>query len=168
MLRIAICDDEKVICQQIEDILADISENINEKFEIELFYSGEELCEYLFEGNSYDLIFLDIELCEMNGVEVGRKIREEMNDESTQIVYVSGKESYAMDLFEVRPLNFLVKPANRDKIELVVIKAIKLFGNKNHFFEYKNNNINFSVPLGNILYFESDGRKVNIVLIDET
>lgn len=167
MLRIAICDDEKIICQQFEDMLADISKNIDEKLDVEVFYSGEELCKFLLRGNRYDLIFLDIELFEINGVEVGKKIREEMDDESTQIVYVSSKESYAMDLFEVRPLNFLVKPINKDKIESVIIKAIKLMEKTKYFYEYKNGNVNFSVPVGDILYFESDGRKVNIVLMDE-
>jgi len=167
MLQIAICDDEKIICQQFEDMLADISKNINENFEVEVFYSGEELCRYLNEGNRFGLIFLDIELHEINGVEVGKKVREEMNDESTQIVYVSGKESYAMDLFEVRPLNFLVKPVSKVKIESVIIKAIKLQEKHNNFYEYKNGNVNFSIPITDILYFESDGRKVNIILIDE-
>ena len=167
MLRIAICDDEKIVCQQFEDMLSDISKNINEEFDVEVFYSGEELYKFLLKDNRYDLIFLDIELYEINGVEVGKKIREEMDDESTQIVYVSSKDSYAMDLFEVRPLNFLVKPVNKDKIESVVIKAIKLMEKTKHFYEYKNGNVNFSVSVGDILYFESDGRKVNIVLIDE-
>ncbi|MGD9568292.1 MAG: LytR/AlgR family response regulator transcription factor [Sedimentibacter sp.] len=168
MLRIAICDDEKVICQQLEDILCEISENIHQEIETEVYYSGEELCNFLYNGNSYNIIFLDIELCEINGVEVGKKIRNELNDEYTQIVYISSKESYAMELFEVRPLNFLIKPFSKEKIESVLLKAIKLLDKGNHFFEYKNGNITFSVKINDILYFESNGRKVDIVLSDET
>ena len=167
MLRIAICDDEKLICQQLEDMLYNICKNINEKLETEVFYSGEELCRFLIQGNRFDIIFLDIELREINGVEVGKKIRDEYNDEITQIVYVSSKESYAMDLFEVRPLNFLVKPVSKEIVEYVLIKAVKLLGDNNHFYEYKNGNVNFSVPVGDILYFESAGRKVNIVMLDD-
>jgi DNA-binding LytR/AlgR family response regulator len=167
MLRIAICDDDKIICQQLEDMLADIEEESNEQFEVEVFYSGEELYRFLSKDNRYNLIFLDIEMRDLNGVEVGKKIRDEMNDETTQIVYISGREDYAMDLFEVRPLNFLIKPVSKSKVEAAVNKAIKILGESKHFYEYKNGNVNFSVPVGDILYFESDGRKVNIILMDD-
>lgn len=167
MLRIAICDDDKIICQQLEDMLADMEEENNEQFEVEVFYSGEELYRFLKKDNRYNLIFLDIEMRDLNGVEVGKKIRDEMNDETTQIVYISGREDYAMDLFEVRPLNFLIKPVSKSKVEAAVNKAIKILGESKHFYEYKNGNVNFSVPVGDILYFESDGRKVNIILMDD-
>ncbi|WP_019227539.1 LytTR family DNA-binding domain-containing protein [Sedimentibacter sp. B4] len=167
MLRIAICDDDKIICQQLEDMLTDIEEETNEQYEVEVFYSGEELYRYLKKNNRYNLIFLDIEMRDLNGVEVGKKIRDEMNDETTQIVYISGREDYAMDLFEVRPLNFLIKPVSKNKVEAAVNKAIKILGESKHFYEYKNGNVNFSVSVGDILYFESDGRKVNIILMDD-
>jgi DNA-binding LytR/AlgR family response regulator len=108
MLRIAICDDDKQLCLELKSILNEISENSDENFEISTFYGGEELYDFLEVGNRFDLIFLDIELCEINGVEVGRKIREELNDELTQIVYISGKDTYAMELFDIRPLNSLL------------------------------------------------------------
>lgn len=167
MLRIAICDDDKIICQQLEDMLADIEEDINEQFEVEVFYSGEELYRFLGKNNRYNMIFLDIEMRDLNGVEVGKKIRDEMNDETTQIVYISGREDYAMDLFEVRPLNFLIKPVSKTKIEAVISKVKKILGESKQFYEYKNGNVNFSVPVGDIMYFESDGRKVNIILMDD-
>ena len=166
-MQIAICDDDRIMCQQLEDMLADINNSVNEKLETDVFYTGEELCKFLFKGNYYDLIFLDIELCEINGVEVGKKIREEIEDETTQIVYISSKENYAMDLFEVRPLNFLIKPLTKDKIESEIIKSIKLSNRSNHYFKYKIGNVNFNVPIGDILYFESCGRKVNIILNDD-
>ncbi len=167
MIRVAICDDEKIICHQLEDMLYEISRDINQGFEIDVYYSGEELRNFLLKGSRYDLIFLDIELSEINGVEVGNIIRTELNDDFTQIVYISCKENYAMELFEIRPLNFLIKPFGKEKVESVILKALKLLGNGNHFFKYKSGNITFSVPISEILYFESNGRKVNIVLPDE-
>jgi DNA-binding LytR/AlgR family response regulator len=166
MLRIAICDDDKQLCLELKSILNEISENSDENFEISTFYGGEELYEFLEVGNRFDLIFLDIELCEINGVEVGRKIREELNDELTQIVYISGKDTYAMELFDIRPLNFLVKPLVEDKVELVVKRARKLIKTTNQYYEYKAGNVYFNVLISDILYFESSGRKVKIILKD--
>ena len=121
----------------------------------------------LLGGNHFNIIFLDIELREINGVEVGKKIREEFNDELTQIVYISAKDSYAMDLFDIRPLNFLVKPLKTEKIESVLKTAKKILGTSNQYYEYKIGNVNFNVLLNDILYFESSGRKVKIILKDD-
>ncbi|MEL7647467.1 MAG: LytTR family DNA-binding domain-containing protein [Sedimentibacter sp.] len=167
MLRIAICDDDKSICMQLEEIILLAGEKLNESIETEVFYSGEELCRFLEDGSSFDVIFLDIEMNKINGVEVGKRIRNDLNDEVTQIVYVSGKESYAMELFEIRPLNFLVKPVSEEKVESVLTRAVKLLGDGRRFFEYKNGSVNFSVQVGDVLYFESEGRKVNIILMDD-
>jgi DNA-binding LytR/AlgR family response regulator len=167
MLRVAICDDDKALCMQLKGMIDEIIENTDEVYEITVFCTGEELCDLLYNGIHYDIIFLDIELCEINGVEVGKKIREELNDELTQIVYISAKESYAMDLFDIRPLNFLVKPLKREKIESVFITARKVLGSSNQYYEYKVGNVNLNVIINDILYFESSGRKVKIILKDD-
>ncbi|MEL7568552.1 MAG: response regulator [Dehalobacterium sp.] len=78
--------------------------------EIEVFFSGEKLYQFICEGACFDIVFLDIELPKISGIDIGKKIRDEMHDETTKIVYISGKDSYAMGLFDVRPLNFLIKP----------------------------------------------------------
>ena len=167
MLRVAICDDDKALCMQLKGMIDEIIENTDEVYEITVFCTGEELCDLLYNGIHYDIIFLDIELCEINGVEVGKKIREEFNDELTQIVYISAKDSYAMDLFDIRPLNFLVKPLKTEKIESVLKTAKKILGTSNQYYEYKIGNVNFNVLLNDILYFESSGRKVKIILKDD-
>ena len=116
MFRIAICDDESTICSQIEKIILGAHRIINEEIEIEIFGSGEELCEFMENRHLFDLIFMDIELKLINGIEVCRKIREEFKDESSKIIYISARDGYAMDLFESRPLNFLVKPLSAEII----------------------------------------------------
>lgn len=167
MLRIAICDDEKHVCAQVESILLNFNKSLPRKIEVEVFYSGEALIQFLTDGAYFDMIFLDIELHMLNGVEVGRKIRDELNNENIQIVYISGKDSYAMELFDIRPLNFLIKPLQEEKIEAVVRKAIDLVDRGNHFFDYKSGRTNNKIPIKDILYFESKGKKVKLVLQDQ-
>jgi DNA-binding LytR/AlgR family response regulator len=163
MLRIAVCDDEKAICAQLEYILKKISDSLLEEIQIEVFFSGEELCEFLIKNAYFDIIFLDIELKLMNGIEVGKKLREEMLNEITQIIYISGKESYAMELFEVRPLNFLVKPLSHERIKEVFKTALRLIKRNEQFFTYQMGHISYKVAMKDILYFESNDRKINII-----
>ncbi len=167
MLHIAICDDDSVACAEVEEILLSFRNTLPTKIEIEVFYSGEDLYGFITSGGCIDLIFLDIEFKTVNGIEIGKKIREEMKNETTQIIYISGKESYAMELFEIRPLNFFIKPLQAEKIKKAVKKAIELIEKGNQFFEFKNGRNLLRVPIKNILYFESNGRKVRLITQNE-
>ena len=100
MVKIAICDDEQAICSQIENILLDHSKRTCLEIDIEVFYSGEKLYSYIESGHGFDLIYLDIELELMSGIEVGKKIRNTMKDHKTEIVYISGKNGYDRQLFD--------------------------------------------------------------------
>ena len=72
----------------------------------------------------FDLIFLDIELKKKSGLDVSNYIRNELGNESVQIAYISAKTGYAMDLFEFRPINFLVKPLEYSKVVITIFCAI--------------------------------------------
>lgn len=165
-IRIALCDDEPKICALLEEILTDILEDKDIHFEIEPFYSGESFCAEL-RRQIYDLVFLDIELGNRNGIDVGRYIRDELKNEVIQIVYISAKMGYAMELFEFRPINFLVKPLEYSRVKRVIDKFITITAQNTGYFEYKKKMDYYKVPISNILYFESKNRKVRIKTFDE-
>ncbi|MBU5425777.1 LytTR family DNA-binding domain-containing protein [Tissierella pigra] len=166
MLRIAICDDENSICNQLEEILERFQKKSSKELQIDIFHSGEELCLYLSQDNHYDIIFLDIELKEMNGVEVGQIIRDKMLNETTQIIYISGKETYAMELFKVRPLDFIIKPFNYNKIQKVLEIALRIIQRDEKVFQYKVGHTTYNLPIRDIIYFESKNREVIIHTIN--
>ncbi|MDD4715524.1 MAG: LytTR family DNA-binding domain-containing protein [Oscillospiraceae bacterium] len=163
MLYIAVCDDERAICGQIETMLMETGRVDTQQIEVEAFYSGEDLLRALSDGMYFDLIFLDIEFQNINGIQVGQTIREEMKNETTQIIYISGKDSYAMRLFEVRPFQFLIKPLRPEQIREVARKAARLIRKTSLFFEFKSGHTQFKVSLKDILYFESNGKKVRLI-----
>ncbi len=166
MFRIAICDDEQVICSQIENVLTKYAAESNGKIDTQVFYSGEELCRFLETGQIFDLIFLDIELQLINGIEVGRKIRDDMDNQITQIVYISGKDNYYRELFDVRPMHFLHKPIRDADIIKDVRLAMKLADKLGGVFTYKKGHEILKEPVKNILYFESSNREVRMVTTD--
>ncbi|MDD4122623.1 MAG: LytTR family DNA-binding domain-containing protein [Eubacteriales bacterium] len=163
MYRTAICDDEQAICSQIENIILNYAAEGNEKIDIQVFYSGEELCKFLNRGEKFDLIFLDIEMKMLNGVEAGRKIREEMDNQIVQIVYVSGKDNYYRELFNVRPMHFLHKPIEAKEIVHDIRLAMKLSDKLGGVFSYKKGHEVRRIDVKDILYFESNNREVKIV-----
>lgn len=107
------------------------------KVDVEVWYSGESIQNDLKKGIELDLLFLDIELVQENGIAVGKFIRSEMENMQTHIVYISSKESYAMQLFKVQPLDFLIKPISAEQIKEVLIRSVKQKSSTDTCFEYQ-------------------------------
>lgn len=163
MYHIGICDDEKGTCALLEDLIYEYGEKNGIKVEVSVWYTGESLCDFL-KKDLLDMLFLDIELISTDGIKVGNFIREELENIETTIVYISSKSSYAMNLFRVQPLDFLIKPLKRENIEDVLAISIKLYERKNQLFEYYSKGFYYKVPFKDIIYFYSQNKKINIVL----
>lgn len=164
-IKIAICDDEKEICGLLESMLIKLLDEEQIKYEIDVYTSGEELCHEM-EKTEYDLIFLDIELTKMNGVQVGTYIREIKKNDVVQIAYISSKQGYAMELFDVRPINFLVKPLKEEKVKKVIYDYVKINGGKTDLFRYKKGFAIHRIEMYKIKYFVRYGRKVIMHTLD--
>lgn len=168
MIRIAICDDVVEICSELENIILDFQKQTCEELIVDVFYSGEELINYIKNGNNFDLIFLDIEIGKINGVEVGHFIRDELHDYITKIVFISSKSSYDRQLFDVQPLHFLPKPLDKKKVINDINLAIALLEKENKIFSFKSGNQICRLPIKNIIYFESIGRQIKLISVSET
>jgi len=166
MVYVAICDDEIIIGAELERALIDIFNKLSVKCEIDVFFSGEELSAMIEAGTHYDLIFLDIEFAQskINGVDVGRRIRDIHNNYMVSIVYISRVKSYALELFDIQPLNFLIKPLKHEKIEDVIKKYIKASALWARDFIYKIGHDTHKAQIKDIIYIESYGKKLRLHL----
>ena len=164
MLHIGICDDEKETCAELENMLYEYGKKQCVKADVNVWYEGESLCIFLEKENTLDVLFLDIELISTDGIQVGNFIREELENMETIIIYISSKSSYAMSLFRIQPLDFLIKPLVQKSIDEIMNRSIKLYERKNQFFEYSTNGYHCKIPYKNIIYFYSQNKKINIVL----
>nr|WP_312577108.1 LytTR family DNA-binding domain-containing protein [Sedimentibacter sp.] len=168
MMRIAVCDDVNAICLELENIILDFQKQEGIKLTIDTFFSGETFIDYMKLGNKYDLIFLDIEMGEINGVDVGHYIRDELKDYIVKIVYISSKTGYDRQLFDLQPFNFLPKPLDRKKVVRVIKLAIKLLEMENNIFPFKTGTKTHRLPIRDIIYFESTGRQIKLVSLNGT
>ena len=166
MYSIAICDDENYVCAELEHMLLSMQKRLNVQLNIEVYYSGEELCKDLRENVHIDIVFLDIELMKLSGIDVGYFIREEMEDQSIQIIYISSKQNYAMQLFKTQPFDFLVKPIKDEALYHVMENVIKVVCRSNRIFEFQNGKEFYRVPFDDILYFQSEGHKIKLIQMD--
>lgn len=165
---IAICDDEERIGAELENTLINMLGKLNIKYEIDVYFSGEALCAKLEAGAQYNLIFLDIVFAvnATNGIEVGRLIREVYRNDMVAIVYMSWEMKYSMQLFDLRPLNFLIKPLDYSKVEQVVKTYLNIAGRWSMHFTYKTGHTTRMARIKDIVYVQSDKRKLLLHLAD--
>ena len=161
-LNIAVCDDEKVIREQIKELIEEQSEAVN----IKLFTSGEELlaCDEVF-----DIIFLDIQMGGLSGIETARILRKQESE--TIIIFVTAVKEYVFEAFDVEAFHYLLKPIEDDKFVEVFERAMKgVLARKTKMQErifIKTRNRNITIDKSRILYVESRTRKVEIHLNNE-
>ncbi len=159
MIRVAIVDDADIICQTIEEFLISFSKKNGISIEYDSYYSGEEIIHKL-NKSYYDLIFLDIEIGIKSGIDVSKHLRDTLNNETTEIIYVSSHSQYAVDLFDFDPITFLSKPIESEKLVKAFAKFLKRLKINEEIFAFKNGREPIRVPLKDILYFESSDHKI--------
>lgn len=166
MIKIGICDDMIITTQEIESYILEVSNYYPQKIEIEIFYSGEKFCDRLAEGCYFDIIFMDIEMGKINGIDAIKKLREK--NQETLIIYVSSKQNYFMDLFEVQPFQFILKPINQEEFNMKFALAYEKICRQNHCFEFKMGTSIVRIPIKDIMCFESCQRAIIMITKDNS
>ena len=103
-MRIAVCDDEKTFLDKLKKDISDILNGSD--YELEEFQSGEELLS-VYNEQKYDIIFLDIEMKELNGMDTANFIRK--LDKKVTIVFLTNYEKFAVKGYEVGAFRYVLK-----------------------------------------------------------
>ena len=162
MLRIALCDDE----QEARDSLRfQLEKSIYEGDEeiVYEFTSGETALRWLKKHpGEIDLLFLDVEMKDINGMKTAEEIRK--FDKELLIVFVTGYSEYVFDGYRTGAFDYVLKPAEEEQIRHILSRAREhFFLKKEKNFVFQNQDGTFRMPLDKILYFYSDRRQVGVV-----
>ncbi|BDC03366.1 TPA: LytR/AlgR family response regulator transcription factor [Clostridium perfringens] len=156
-LNIIICDDEFLHRLILKEFLITI---LNEEFlEYDLieYSSGKDL---INNYNKADLLFLDIQMNELSGMDVARKIRE--LDNNVEIIFTTAIEKYVFEAYEVRAYRYLLKPIEYEKLKRQVKLCISDYLIKNSIISIDTNKVTIKIPIGEILYAEVMKKEVTI------
>jgi DNA-binding LytR/AlgR family response regulator len=161
MLRIALCDDEKIYRSDLKKMV---------QIELELSGINHRICEFergeallaALSGETYDIIFLDIEMDGLNGMETARKIR--LVDTHAVIIFVTSHSDFVFQGYEVRALNYILKPYEKERI----LEALHLALNEQthdpeQYYLIEQRSGTIRLALSQIHYFFSDKRSVTAV-----
>jgi Response regulator of the LytR/AlgR family len=112
LIYIAICDDEKIILERIRQFVQDFFRTKNIQVRISLYLSGEEL---LRSERQIDILFLDIQMGKMDGMETARRMRGQ--GFRGEILFITILKEMVFRSFEVRPFDYLLKPLDRETFD---------------------------------------------------
>lgn len=158
-MRIAVCDDEKDVR---ELIMAGIRKQYPDE-DIVSYSSGEEV---IAGAQTIDILFLDIQMPGINGMEAAEKIREKHRE--IIIIFVTANERYVFRAFDVGAFHYLVKPFSDSKFEEVLNHAVEQYDRSNQTDReeesknilIKSGGIHIKVNLDEVLYAEVFNRKI--------
>lgn len=164
MVNIAICDDEFLVLNSIIKILHTYEQKSNVDIQMNSFTNPQQL---LNEVGRFDIILLDVNLGEENGIELAKKIR--IHDKKVKIIFITGFLEYMPSAFGVHAFGFLLKPVKAKELEDMVADAI-VYSDKSEdlSLKFQGKNKVYSLYPNEIAYFEYYHRTVIIHTIFNT
>ena len=158
-MEMAVVDDEKAIREHICALI----EEWQPGGCIEAYSTGEEL---LASGKRFDIVFLDIQMDGMSGIEVARSLREQQGD--TVLIFITGMRDYVFDALDLYAFQYLLKPVDEDKFAEVLERAVREVMRKKERRVLFIKSRNLTLDQSEILYIESRAKKVEICTAKQT
>ena len=158
--RIAVCDDSDADRQYIAALAARWAEGAGHTVQITAFSSAEEFLFRYAEKSDYDILLLDIEMGEMDGVTMAKKLRRE--NDAVQIVFITGYSDYISEGYEVAALHYLMKPVREEKLRAVLDRAAEKLSRNEKVLYFETGGEMVRVPVRQIRYAEVFGNYVTI------
>ena len=158
--KIAICDDCDVDRQYILNMVTLWGERSGHIVHIDAFSSAENFLFHYAEESDYDILLLDIEMGEMDGVTMAKKLRKE--NDTVQIVFITGYSDYMLEGYEVAALHYLMKPVKTEKLCAVLDRAAQKLAKNEKVLNFEVAGEMIRVPIYQIRYADVFGNYVTI------
>jgi len=163
--RIAIVDDCPTDTEYVQVLVEEWLTERNETAQIKTFPSAEAFLFAYEDNTAWDILLLDIEMKEMNGMELARKLRE--SNTVVQLVFITGYPDFMADGYEVSALHYLMKPVSKEKLHAVLDKAVAGLAKKEKMLSVTFDRQTHMVPLSKIFYIEAQKQYVLIHTAEE-
>ena len=162
-MKIAIVDDEKSIRSYLQEKIKQCKYFEEEECEVQCFENGEAFLQTKIE--EIDILFLDVEMPGINGMDLARKLREE--ECSALLVFITAHAQYATEGYEVSAFRFLVKPFREEKLEETFSALYKAYKRSRRKIVLRAGCVEYIFYLNEILYMESMGNHVLVICKDK-
>ena len=164
--RVAIVDDSTTDAEFVQRILNSWADFRQANIQAEVFPSAEAFLFRYAEDKGWDILLLDIEMGNMDGVALAKKIRQD--NESVQMVFVTGFAYYISEGYEVAALHYLMKPVKQDKLFAVLDRAIAVMQKTERVILLPVGGEMLRLPISQVQYVEAFSHTVAIITGTDT
>ena len=164
--RVAIVDDSTTDAEFVQRILNSWADLRQANIQAEVFPSAESFLFRYAEDKDWDILFLDIEMGNMDGVALAKKIRQD--NESVQMVFVTGFADYISEGYEVAALHYLMKPVKQDKLFAVLDRAVAAMQKTERVILLPVGGEMLRLPISQVQYVEAFSHTVAIITGSDT
>lgn len=156
MIKIAVCDDEGVVLSELRNKIESYMDHTNFLCQIFEFLNAERL---LKSQESFDIVFLDIQMDGMTGMEAAKKLRQKGSE--SFFVFVTVLKEYVYDAFTVEASDYLLKPIENERFISTMNRILGYIGDreKNELLIQQESWCK-SIRFADILYCEAINRKI--------
>lgn len=159
-MKIAICDNEAIFREQIQEILREYAAQ-NPSYDITpaVFERSDDLLEAAQRIGGYDIYLLDILMPGMNGIELGVQLRK--SGFNGRILYLTSSREYAIDAFQAKAYNYLLKPLQKEALLAAIDEAVRsLAARLKKSILVKTKGASIRLPLEQIMYADISRRSI--------
>lgn len=159
MFSIALCEDNSLQREELKNNLSKVLDEIGVEYKLLTFETGEDLLrEY---PENLDMLFLDIQMGELTGMETARKVRK--YDDKVEIIFITALWDYIQKGYEVRAFRYLIKPVKFKELQEQVTACVENILHKRYtYITIKDKNNVLKIRTEDILFLETFERKVII------
>lgn len=158
--KIAICDDCDTDRDYVLNMVESWAAEAGHSIEAELFSSAESFLFHYEEESDYDILLLDIEMGEVDGVTMAKQVRR--SNDAVQIIFVTGYSDYISEGYDVAALHYLMKPVNEGKLRSVLDRASEKIAKNEKMIHFEVAGEMVRVPIYQIRYAEVFGNYVTV------
>ena len=158
--KIAICDDSAADRAYVTDMVNRWSAVVGHAVHLDAFDSAESFLFHYADENDYDILLLDIEMAAMDGVTMAKQLRKD--NETVQIIFITGYTDYIAEGYEVAALHYLVKPVKEEKLFSVLDRAAEKLRKNEKVLHFEISGEMVRVPVYQIRYAEVMANYVTI------
>ena len=161
----AICENEPVQAEWLQFLLEEYAEVRRYSLHISAWESAEAFLFHYAENKQVDVILLDIQMHEMNGMEMARQLRQK--NDKTSLVFITGMTEYIGEGYGVEAVDYLIKPVKKETLFQVLDRTLDRIPKIPTYILIEQNDEQLKIALENILTIEVDGRELMLKMDEQ-
>lgn len=166
MLYIAVCDDDEIILACISKEIQLAFQCYKQDITIDQYRSSEKLLFHITSGHHYDVLFLDVDMPSLSGIEMGKQLRAQADN--CIIVFISSYERFVFDALQVSPFRYIRKSKFIEEVKEAVKALVHEFKFQDRLVTIHSQNSHLVLKPQNIIYVECNNKMLKIVLNDHS